>query len=1178
MQKKQVRQDFADKFKKWLRADSAWRDALKNARANQILLERFRTEEQPDDLEAALQSAYELSDYDSTKRIMCQLVQKVVQAEKDQPDREQGREVSPARVQTDEEDVLVGESEDESEAAAAAPPAAAASPTVFLPDVQTDGEPKIILKDKQFFYRENKGKRIDDFHELCRFDTQLFVAAPKGDFNCLAPTPDLLSAISLKRKQIGQIFTNYYQWRERLVTSDAGNNPSVVEALDRPDILQRAQKYLDDPDSSQNTLLGALQFVCHQPTQWKAYAAKALCDALKSTLVCDSSGGWGDRLTGFMASESVQKITIIEPRTAACEAFKRQMADTGCEKVLNVLQGPAEKMMAQVDQGIDLFLTSPPYFPSERYPGHDGGQVHQTVKSTEEYLANFLLPVLHAQAERLSRTGVIALNIADVQKKKVCRPMLEAMENCTDLVFAGTVLLTLSRARYEPIYIWCRPDYYDVVRSQLGVSHVNMCGTNSRSAAPAPSGPAREGESRADTQEQAPGQEESARDDPEEPLYGGCAPFVAGKILNITPEQATAKLNACIDDAWKNICEEMQKDANSHKNFRDTGGSPDKSRFVTPGVSGFYALQILIMMLDRERVELQRERNKSKIKKGGPWVITGNLNKNFLGKKFRELDSKYEFDRSQGNDGFIDGTGYHISYVNQGMVHDNNIWVNDDAENPDYRPMEAMYLRLNAQGTPRLSKRPLLDKIYRAYRVVPKSVDIEEEPAAATAMEIDNDDTACFKEIYEDQVYLEEQSYCVDNGQGSETRVSKLPENHTVLDIGANDGTYAKWKLENGAGKIICVEPNAVSMAELKKNLAAQIADERVIVIEETPDFDRGDTLQTLIDEYLPDVIKMDMGGIEAYVLTKQYDFKNTRHLAFTYSRRSNEADRIQRYLHLCGWSTHSWDSSVFDIYETDPGNNDDPVLHCTREPMLSHIATELEKLKYTKDSGRDHLPEYNDVRNIVFGYKNRGGPGVLADTFKNKEMVELLCRYVRTVRPDFVFSSIQISYNSIYPVHIDKNNTGLSLLVTVGDFSGGGLYLDGKPMLAHNTPHMFDGNFPHGTLSLADDGPHDYYSIVCYTRKEVSKLGEDDATRLQLEDLGFNLPRHGFSIQSILSTDERETQQKDARKHYEQHWEAEWLEQDKAKQWGRRAGTVGRERKRASVNDSGQRSKRARN
>eukprot|EP01046_Picozoa_sp_COSAG06_P103942 COSAG06_NODE_50126_length_320_cov_5.723982_1_plen_66_part_10 len=44
--------------------------------------------------------------------------------------------------------------------------------------------------------------------------------------------------------------------------------------------------------------------------------------------------------------------------------------------------------------------------------------------------------------------------------------------------------------------------------------------------------------------------------------------------------------------------------------------------------------------------------------------------------------------------------------------------------------------------------------------------------------------------------------------------------------------------------------------------------------------------LQTLINEHLPDVIKMDIEGMEAHVLTKEYDFKNTRHLVFEYSLR----------------------------------------------------------------------------------------------------------------------------------------------------------------------------------------------------------------------------------------------------------------------------------------------------
>ena len=115
--------------------------------------------------------------------------------------------------------------------------------------------------------------------------------------------------------------------------------------------------------TGKDTPLNMLQLFCQQPRQWKAYAAKALSDRLSARTVCDSSGGWGDRLTGFLASKSVEDITVIE----------RQLEDAGVSKNLTVLHGPAEMMMADVAGDIDLFLTSPPYLPSERYPGHDGG-------------------------------------------------------------------------------------------------------------------------------------------------------------------------------------------------------------------------------------------------------------------------------------------------------------------------------------------------------------------------------------------------------------------------------------------------------------------------------------------------------------------------------------------------------------------------------------------------------------------------------------------------------------------------------------------------------------------------------------------------------------------------------------------------------------------------------------
>eukprot|EP01046_Picozoa_sp_COSAG06_P048772 COSAG06_NODE_7360_length_2529_cov_1.996956_2_plen_439_part_00 len=170
---------------------------------------------------------------------------------------------------------------------------------------------------------------------------------------------------------------------------------------------------------------------------------------------------------------------MIEPRRAACDAFARQLEDTGVSKKLTVLHGPAQEQMANVAGDIDLFLTSPPYFPSERYPGHDGGQVHQTVVRGEvqAYLDSFLLPVLRAQVARLSATGAMIVNIADVKNKQVCQPMLDAMAKCEDLAFAGTMLLSLSSGVLEPMYVWCRPGHRDELRRLLSANHQSPTST-----------------------------------------------------------------------------------------------------------------------------------------------------------------------------------------------------------------------------------------------------------------------------------------------------------------------------------------------------------------------------------------------------------------------------------------------------------------------------------------------------------------------------------------------------------------------------------------------------------------------------------------------------------------------------------------------------------------------------
>ena len=45
----------------------------------------------------------------------------------------------------------------------------------------------------------------------------------------------------------------------------------------------------------------------------------------------------------------------------------------------------------------------------------------------------------------------------------------------------------------------------------------------------------------------------------------------------------------------------------------------------------------------------------------------------------------------------------------------------------------------------------------------------------------------------------------------------------------------------------------------------------------------------------------------------------------------------------------------------------------------------------------------------------------------------------IAEVRPEFCFTSVQVNKNYASALHVDKNNCGPSLIVGLGDYSGGG-------------------------------------------------------------------------------------------------------------------------------------------
>lgn len=86
-----------------------------------------------------------------------------------------------------------------------------------------------------------------------------------------------------------------------------------------------------------------------------------------------------------------------------------------------------------------------------------------------------------------------------------------------------------------------------------------------------------------------------------------------------------------------------------------------------------------------------------------------------------------------------------------------------------------------------------------------------------------------FWTVHEDKVLpflLREQFADVYEPEGHEVRPGDV-----VLDCGANIGMFTRKALQRGAKQVIAVEPSPPTLEALRKNLAAEIADGRVVII-----------------------------------------------------------------------------------------------------------------------------------------------------------------------------------------------------------------------------------------------------------------------------------------------------------------------------------------------------------
>lgn len=270
----------------------------------------------------------------------------------------------------------------------------------------------------------------------------------------------------------GQLLAEYHHWNHRVASTGKGK-PSAKKLIGiwkkAPRRLvggmKRARRMLPsgDEDARRGWLLHKDSGL-YSCTHFRASVSYDLCMVMNAREVLDACGGWGDRLTGFLASESVERVVIVEPRKGGIQGYERQRAFVGSTKEVRAVQGNAETVLPTLSGEFDLIITSPPYWNLETYRDGDGDEVAH-LPTLDDFKTTMLQPMLQQMARLLREGGLLAINVDDNPKQGVflCQFTLDTLRKA-GLTFVCTAGLSkpvkfekgATGARAEPIYLFTK--------------------------------------------------------------------------------------------------------------------------------------------------------------------------------------------------------------------------------------------------------------------------------------------------------------------------------------------------------------------------------------------------------------------------------------------------------------------------------------------------------------------------------------------------------------------------------------------------------------------------------------------------------------------------------------------------------------------------------------------------
>ena len=184
-----------------------------------------------------------------------------------------------------------------------------------------------------------------------------------------------------------------------------------------------------------------------------------------------------------------------------------------------------------------------------------------------------------------------------------------------------------------------------------------------------------------------------------------------------------------------------------------------------------------------------------------------------------------------------------------------------------------------------------------------------------------------------------------------------------------------------------------------------------------------------------------------------------------------------------------------------------------TTGPSAGEVLEALQRARFTTqvrrnvmmDGSAEEAPRQGLSLGLNLAYCR--GVGVSRLTQPNDHLVRLLCSFLRTAMPDFSFTSMQVNKDHASALHLDASNLGPSLIIGLGDYSGGELYVHGigKSDIRKKW-YAFDGNIPHLTCPFVGGR----YSVVCFIHHSYGRATPEEVAYLR--DLGFYWPPPGLA------------------------------------------------------------------